>query len=212
LPPGGTLSLSPKAVSFPATGTGTTAKPRGIQISNSGSGTLTVVINATSLVLPFGLAPNTPTSFTLAHGKGKSIGITFMPTAVGTPSASLEILTGDPNHAMTTVTVGGTARPPVLTGPTKPINFGKVKDGGSKTLSFTIKDAGLGVLNGTIDTSALGAGFKMASSTAPFTLKSQKTMKIKVTFNPNAKTPFSGTLGITSNGGNLSITLSGTGI
>jgi subtilase family serine protease len=205
----GTLSLSATAIAFPTTGVDTTANSS-FNITNGGPGVLAGTISTGGLGPSFSLAASTSTSFSIANGHLAKVAIQFAPTSPGIAAGSLMITSSDPKHSPKTVTVSGKAVSGALSGPAT-LSFGAVKADSTKSTSITIKNTGLGVLQGSVSTSNLPAAFDVLAGTGSFELKDGQTQPITVKFQPPSKGNFSGTIAITSDGGNLTVTVTGTG-
>jgi hypothetical protein len=207
--PSGTLSVSPRTITFSTIGIGTTAASS-FSIMNTGPGLLTGSVNASRLEPPFSLAPNSATSFRLANMQSAKVVVQFAPISPGSATGSIVITGSDTRHSPITVSVSGKAVSGALSGP-KTLNFGTLKVGAKQTMTIMIRNTGLGVLNGKVDTSALLAPFAALSGTGSFSLKDGQSLPIAVQFQPTAQGASSGTISITSDGGSLTIAVSGTG-
>jgi subtilase family serine protease len=208
--PSGTLALSSRAVSFPATGTGTTATTS-FSISNSGPGPLIGSINASGLGPAFSLAAGTATTFNLSANHSEKLVIRFAPTSAGADSGSLTITSNDAKHSPSTVTVSGRAVSGTLSAPAM-LGFGVVSVNSKKTIVLTIKNTGLGELNGSLVTNALPAPFTASPGSNSFQLKDGQTFPVPIQFAPTSKGAFRGKISIDSNGGNQTVTVTGTGM
>ena len=208
--PSGTLTLSSRAIAFPATGTGTTATAS-FSITNSGPGPLIGSIDASGLGSVFSLAAGTATTFNLSPGGAVTVVIQFAPTLPGTYAGSLTITSNDAKHSPSTVTVNGKAVSGTLSAPAT-LSFGAVSVNTKETKVLTIKNIGLGVLNGSLVTSALTAPFTALPASNSFQLKDGQTFPVPIQFAPTSKGNFTGKISITSNGGNQTVTVTGTGM
>ncbi len=109
------------------------------------------------------------------------------------------------------VTGGGSSGspPPTLSvTPSTAVDFGSVTVGGSADRSFTVTNAGGGMLSGTTSTAA---PFSVVSGSA-FNLSAGASQMVVVRFIPGAVGGFSGTASFDSNGGATSRALTGTGV
>ncbi len=208
--PAGTLALSSRAVSFLPIGAGTTATTS-FNITDSGPGPLIGSIDASGLGPAFSLSANTATAFNLTVGHSAKVVIQFAPTAPGSYAGSLTITSNDAKHSPSTVAVSGKAVAGTLSAPST-LSFGTVKVNATKTLALTIKNTGLGVLHGTILTSALTAAFTAVSGSGSFQLKDGQSLAVSIQFQPQAKGAFVGQISIASDGGNQTVTVTGTGM
>ena len=208
--PAGTLALSARGVSFPLTGTGTTTTTF-FNITDSGPGPLIGSIDASGLGPAFSLSANTATAFKLSNGHSMKVVIQFAPTAPGSYAGSLTITSNDSKHSPSTVTVTGKAVSGTLSVPGT-LSFGAVKVNGSKTMALKIENTGLGVLHGSVVTSALTTPFTALSGSGSFQLKDGQSLAVSIQFQPQAKGDFAGQISITSDGGNQTVTVTGTGM
>ena len=171
-----------------------------LKIINSGKGTLSGIVDASGLMAPFSLQSAAGLSFSLAHNRSQSFGIKFAPVSPQSASkqqfaGTISILSSDINLPKVTVSVKGSGVTGKLVTP-KALSFGKVTDGGHKTLTLTIKNQGLGVLHVSIASPSLPE-FSLPSA-AGFALDDGKSQAVKVQFAPDAKQPFAGTIAIES--------------
>ncbi len=208
--PSGTLALSSRTIAFPTTGAGTTTTTS-FNITNSGPGMLTGSINASGLGSVFSLVAGTATTFNLSTSHSAKVAIQFAPTSPGTDTGSLVITSNDSKHSPSTVTVNGKAVSGTLSAPAA-LSFGVVSLNTTKTASLTFKNIGLGVLDGSVVTSALPVPFTALSGTGTFQLKDGQSSSVSIQFAPTIKGPFSGRVSITSNGGSQTVTVTGTGL
>jgi len=88
------------------------------------------------------------------------------------------------------------------------IDFLAVSVGSSKDLTFTIKNGGGGTLTGNVSTSQ---PFSIVGDNS-FSLAANQTTDITVRFSPTAAITYNGSVSLSSNAGNGSVTLTGTGV
>ena len=100
-----------------------------------------------------------------------------------------------------------TSQGPILTVAPTSLDFGTVTINTSKDLTFTAQNTGGGTLIGSMTTSA---PFSIVGSTS-FSLTSGQSQIVTVRFTPTSAITFNGNVSVSSNGGNASVTLSGTG-
>jgi len=96
---------------------------------------------------------------------------------------------------------------PVLAVSPSALDFSGVNVGSSKDLSFTVQNTGGGTLTGSASTSA---PFSIVGDNS-FSLAGGQSKTITVRFSPTSATTFNGNVSVTSNGGNASVMLTGTG-
>jgi len=146
-------------------------------------------------------------SFTLTAGATQTVTVHFSPPEAGTFSGTVTVSS---NGGGASVTVSGVAPggpKPALTVTPSILNFGMVRVGKSKDLSFTVQNTGEGTLAG------------MATATDPFsvvtnssfTLDAGESLLVFVRFSPPTSGTFTGTVEFTSNGGDFTATVTGRG-
>jgi hypothetical protein len=205
------LSQTPATITFPNTNDG-------FQISSS----VSITSNCkTNITIDSVQAPGAPfsisgfqTPFTLAPGKTQTYTAVFSPTATGTATGSIHFASTVSSVQPLTVSLTGTgvsATQGTLASSPTTLSFGNVTLNGTKSLTATITNSGSASL--TVSAiSVAGTGFSLTSVKTPITLAVKQTVKLTVTFAPKASSSASGTLTITSNASNktLSVPLSGT--
>jgi hypothetical protein len=206
----GQLGSNPSSFAFGNIQDGTSKSLSGT-LTNSGGTTITISAASASgtgfrlsgLTLPV----------TLTAGQSTSFSVLFSPTAAGAASGTVTITSTASNPSLSIPLSGtGVTQGTLGANPTS-LSFGNVQDGGSATLSETLTNAGGSSL--TISAaSASGTGFSISGLSLPVTLTAGQSTSFSVKFAPTAAGAASGTVTITSNGSNpsLSIPLSGTGV
>jgi hypothetical protein len=205
------LTITPGSASF---GNVTVGSPttQSIQLSNTGTGTLTVTqvslagssFNTGTLALPLNINA----------GQSANLSVQFAPTSAGATSGSITIVSNAPNSpALVGLTGTGVAATQLLTFSTTSLGFGNVNTGSSSTQSITLTNSG----NASITVSQItesGAGFSLSGAGTPVTLSSGQAMSFGVIFSPTATGAVSGTVTVasTATGSPSSIALSGTGL
>jgi hypothetical protein len=205
------LSQTPATITFPNT-------KDGFQISSS----VSITSNCkTNITIDSVQAPGAPfsisgfqTPFTLAPGKTQSYTAVFSPTATGTATGSIHFASTVSSVQPLTVSLTGTgvsATQGTLASSPTTLSFGNVTLNGTKSLTATITNSG----SASVTVSAVsvaGTGFSLTSVKTPITLAVKQSVQLTVTFAPKASSSASGTLTITSNASNktLSVPLSGT--
>ena len=81
---------------------------------------------------------------------------------------------------------------------THTLNFGAIKVGKVRRLSFTIKNTAKTMLYGNVDASALASPLRVIAGAGSFTLGHDMVHRVTVEAAPTEKTPFSGTISIDS--------------
>ena len=200
----GSLTAGTSPLSF---GTVTVGQSKTLSetVTNSGGSTVTVSqVAATGT----GYSVNGVTlPFTLAAGASKSLNVVFAPTTAGTPTGTLTVTSDAPNPTLT-VSLSGTATTSgTLAATTSPLSFGSVTVGQSKTLSESISNSG-GTTVTVSQVSASGTGYSVSGVTVPFTLAAGASKSFNVVFAPTTAGSPSGTLTVTSDASNPSLTVS----
>src|SRR5205807_3117877 len=131
--------------------------------------------------------------------------------SAGTPTGTLTV-TSDASNPSLTVSLSGTAASVgSLAATTSPLSFGSVTVNQNKTLSETITNNGGSSIT-VSQVSATGTGYSVSGVTVPFTLASGASKSFNVVFAPTTTGTPTGTLTVTSDASNptLSVSLSGT--
>ncbi len=228
---GGSLFVSGSAQAIPLTGTGVapsqlTANPgsvnfanvqvgssqtRSATLSNSGSSSLTVsqaTLTGTTFTLGGLSLP-----LTLGAGQSATFSVVFAPQSAGSLSGNVAFTSNASNPAMNVPLSGTGVTQGTLTANPTSLAFGSVQVGNSSSLSETMTNSGGSSLTISAAT-ASGTGFSLSGLSLPLTLTAGQSTSFTVLFSPTASGAASGSVSITSNGSNpsLSIPLSGTGV
>jgi uncharacterized protein (TIGR03437 family) len=130
------------------------------------------------------------------------------------PSGSLPVVIqfpGDSSPPLNLAVKGNLAGSPQLSVSASSLPFGNVTVGQSSTLSANLNNSGTAALTlGNVSVS--GTGFSLVPLPAAVFIAPGGTQAVMVKFAPASAGPASGTLSISSNGGNASVSLSGTGV
>jgi hypothetical protein len=180
-------------------------------LTNSGGANLTISqatvtgtgFSYTGLGLPLTLAPNQSTTF----------GVAFAPTSAGMSNGSLSITTSGSSTSFAIALSGTGVTPARLSATPASLTFTNVQVGQSSTQTETVQNTGAS--NAQISqVAASGTGFSISGITTPVTLTPGQSASFSLTFAPQSAGSFSGSVPITSNATNstLSITLSGSAI
>jgi hypothetical protein len=210
---GPAITLDRNNIVFPTVDVGKSSSPAPIVVSNPGNVSLVV-----SNILLQGADPGdfsvSPSAFTVPALGSKTINVTFTPTAQGTRSATLSLLSNAPTSP-TVVNLTGGANGPVISLSPSAIAFGDqpaltVSD--PKRLVITNTGSGNLIING------LSTGIPQFSITAapalPITVLPGNSTNVDVTFSPTKLGPLSGTLTIQDNavGSPHAVPLTGNGV
>jgi hypothetical protein len=201
------VTLSVTSLSFSTTVAGSTSAAKTVTLTNKQAVTLNNVGIAVSA--PFAVASNTCAT-SIAAGASCAVGVTFVPTVVGSATGTLTFndsaITGPQ-----TVSLSGTGSAPV-TFSSNSINFSTVRVGTtSSARTVTLTNHLSSAL--TIGAVSASTGFAVASNTCGASVLAGKTCTVGVTFSPTATGTVTGTLTFTDSAvtSPQAVTLSGTG-
>ncbi len=207
-----TLSLGSTTVDFGSVVTGQTANGS-LTLSNTGTAGLSITaIGAASA--PFTATGGTcgATPISLAPAASCTLTYSFTPTSATSSSQSIAITSNGGNPSFTLQGAGVGA--PVATLSASALSFGNIAVSASGSATVTLSNTGASALSISAIT-APTAPFSAAGGTCgatPISLAAGASCTLTYAFSPSALGSFSQTLTITSNGGNPSFTLQGTGI
>jgi hypothetical protein len=196
--------------------------PESLVLSNTGGSDLTISQTTVSGT-GFGIG-NLGLPLTLGPGQSVPLPTTFAPQSSGNFSGSVSIVYSvlknkshgkgnPPSNGTTTVSLNGTGvTPGQLSANPSSLNFGNVQVSSSQNLSDSIKNVG-GVSVTISQASVTGPGFSFSGLNPPLTLDPGASVTFSVVFAPLSAGSASGTLTVTSDASNptLTIALSGTG-
>jgi hypothetical protein len=205
----GTLGLNATSLSFGGVLIGHSSN-LSIQASNSGNASLT--ISAAQASAPqFSLsAPALP--LTIAAGQSATLSMTFTPSAAGNVTGTISIASSASNDSVSISLSGTGVSPGSLTANPASLAFGSVAVGLSQQESATLTNTG-GTSVTVSQAVIAGAGFTLSGLALPVTIPAGQNTNFTVTFAPQSAASVSGSLTITSNAPNptLTVPLSGTG-
>jgi HYDIN/CFA65/VesB-like, Ig-like domain/Cep192 domain 4 len=180
-------------------------------VTNTG-GTSVTVSQAAITGTGFSLSGiNTP--MTISAGQSTIFTVVFAPQIVGAASGHVTLTSNAPNATLTIPLSGTGIAPGQLSGSPSSKAFGSVTVGSQQTASETVTNTG-----GTsviISQAAVGGtGFSLSGLTTPTTLAAGQSATFTVAFAPQAIGSASGSVTLSSDGANptLTIPLSGTGV
>jgi Abnormal spindle-like microcephaly-assoc'd, ASPM-SPD-2-Hydin len=225
-----TSNASNPALNVPLSGTGTTpgqltANPTSlsfgsVQVGNSqtlaetltNSGGTSVTISA-AIVSSSGFnLSGLSLPITLGAGQSVSFSVAFSPTSGGSATGNLAITSNASNPALNVPLSGtGTASGQLTANPTS-LGFGSVQVGNSQTLAETLTNSGGSSVTISAASSS-SSGFTASGLSLPITLSAGQSVTFNVSFAPQSGGSATGSLVISSNGSNpsLSVSLTGTG-
>jgi len=211
-PTSAVVSLNPTSLSFGSVTVGSSSA-KSVVISNGGNANLTI-----SQITSNG-AGYTVSGFSLpivlAAGASTSFNVTFTPTATGSASGSVALVSNASNSPATIAMTGSGAAASVaqLTASPSSSNFGNVTVGSSSTQSVSVTNSGnVSVTISQISTS--GAVFSLAGVNVPLSLNPGQSSTYIAQFAPTAVGTASGQISFNSNASNSPtlISLGGTGV
>ncbi len=203
------LSASPSSVNFGNVGVGTTGT-QSITLTNSGTGSITVTqasvtgtgFSTSGLTLPL----------TLSAGQSANFNAVFSPTATGSASGNISLVSNASNSP-TSIALSGTAVTLQLSVAPSSVTFGNVIVGSSSSQTVVVTNTG----TATVTVSQLnvtGSGFSATGITLPVTLAAGANTSFSAVFSPSSTGNVSGTIAIVSNatGSPTNVSLSGSGV
>jgi Abnormal spindle-like microcephaly-assoc'd, ASPM-SPD-2-Hydin len=207
----GVVEVTPSPVKFGDVVLGTTDSQT-VKVTNAGRGELTVgrvVASGTGVSVT---GPSFP--FTLSVGESVNFTAKFKPTAVGSDSGNISVVSSA-GSAPFVVNWSGTAVAAVrqLSISTASLSFGNVSDGSSKTEDMKLENSGNAEI--TISgVSVTGTGFAESGAATGTTLTPGQSTTLSVSFRPQSAGSVSGRISVASNATNspAGISLSGTGV
>jgi hypothetical protein len=151
---------------------------------------------------------------TLQPNQQLTLTVTYEPTAQGSDSGTLTVVSND-SSGPATVSLGGsgtTATSPQLTVNPTAVNFGDVPLNATPNKAVTVTSSGTAPVTITA-ANVTGPGFSVSGASFPLTLNPNQTATLQVQFDPGAAGAALGQLSITSDasGGTAKIPLNGTG-
>ena len=184
-----------------------------VTATNSGSTDVTISSAAISTKYFSLTAPGLPV--TIAAGQSTTLSVKFTPDAASAFSATATV-TSDASNTVSNLALSGTGTEvdagQLALNPTS-ADFGSLTVGSKQSQTITVTNSGGSSVN-ISQASVSGAGFQLSGISAPFTLDASQSTTFTVSFAPQATGIASGTVTITSDASNptLTMALSGTGI
>src|ERR1700676_3326447 len=205
----GTLSLSGSSLDFGSVTAGTS---KTVTMTLSNTGTASITVSSVSLSSKyFSLsAPSLP--ITILVGQSTPVTVVFSPNAVGAFNATATVTSNASNSAAIFSLSGtGTASGQLAASPASE-SFGSVTVGRQSSQTITLTNNSGSTVN-ISQASVSGTGFTLRGITTPLALNASQSTTFTVTFAPQAAGSASGSVTITSDAPNpsLSVALSGTG-
>jgi len=205
----GQLTANPTSLGFGSVQVGS-SQTLAETLTNSG-GTSVTISAATTTGSPF-TASGLNLPITLSAGQSVSFSVTFSPTSVGSANADLVFTSNASNPALNVPLSGTGTTPGQLTANPTSLGFGNVQVGSSQTLAETLTNSGGTSVTISMATTT-GSAFTAGGLNLPITLGAGKSVTFSVSFAAQSGGSVTGSLVISSNGSNptLSVSLTGTG-
>lgn len=206
----GTLAANRASLSFGSVQTGVTDVIQETLTNSGGSPTVISSITASGT----GFSVNgVSTPITLQPGQNVSFNARFTPTVTGNHTGTFTIRSDASNTTVTISAAGTGVADGAVTATPASLSFGAVQVGVTQTLTATLKNTGGS--NVTISAATVSGGqFSISGLALPLSLSAGQTASFSVKFKPTAASSASGSVNVTSDGTNptLTIPLSGSGV
>ncbi len=205
----GTVAANPAGLSFGTVQVGSNTNLSGT-LTNSGSSSVTISqANVTGSAFAVnGLSM----PVTLNAGQSTTFNVTFAPTSGGAVNGNLAIGSNASNPTLNIGLSGTGATPGAISAAPANLSFGSIQTGSSNSLPETITNSGSSSVT-ISQVASSSASYSVSGIAPPVTLNAGQNYTFNVTFAPTASGNSSGTLSLSSNASNptLSIPLSGSG-
>ncbi|MGC1582366.1 MAG: choice-of-anchor D domain-containing protein [Candidatus Acidiferrales bacterium] len=210
IPSSATLTTVPAVISFGNASVGTTMK-QAVTLTNSGTESVTVS-TLTHTGSEFAVTGLT-TPMTLDAGQSTNFTVSFAPTAAGATSGSVEISgQSGGTDPSATVPLSGTGTVGQIGTNPSTVSFGNVSVGTTGTATVTLTNSGTS--SATISgASVTGTVFNYTGLSTPLTLNAGQSTTFTAQFTPTSTASSTGSITISSNASNptVSLNLTGTG-
>ncbi|SDD10231.1 choice-of-anchor D domain-containing protein [Niabella drilacis] len=200
--PAPVLKVSPSSLSFGNIAVGS-FNTKTFTVSNTGNAPL-MINSITTPNAVFALNFGT----TVAANSSQEIVVKFSPAAIQSYSGSLSISTNGGNANISLEGAGIAAPAPVLKVSPSSLSFGNIAVGSFNTKTFTVSNTG----NAPLMINSITTPNAVFALNFGTTVAANSSQEIVVKFSPTAIQSYSGSLSISTNGGNANISLEGAGI
>ncbi len=209
-PPNGDLSFATMALNFGSVAAGSS---KTMTVSATNSGTKAVTVNSAAMSSKyFSLAaPSLPV--VVGPGQSATLSVKFTPNSAGTFSGTVSV-SSDAANAVPSLSVSGTGLSDgqLALNPSSE-DFASVTVGSKRSQTVTLTNTGQTSVN-ISQASISGTGYQLSGITTPLMLDASQSTTLTVSFAPQSTGSSDGSLAITSDGANptLTMALTGTGI
>ena len=181
-----------------------------VTLTNAGAGGITI-----SQVTPTGAAFSVggiTLPLTLGGGQNTTFSVTFAPSATGSVTGSVSVVSTASNSP-TSLSLSGTGVSALLNASPSSLTFGDVVVNASSTRSVTLTNAGTSSVT-VSQANVTGTGFSVSGLSLPFTLGASQSTGFTVAFAPTATGSVSGSVSVVSTASNSPtvVSLSGNGV
>jgi hypothetical protein len=208
-PPTSALTGSASSLTFGSELVGTSTS-QAITLTNSGTASVTISQAAVS-GSGFALSGFSG-AVTLAASKSLPLTVSFTPTAIGSVTGSLSVLSNATNSSVS-IPLSGTGVQPQISVTPASVSFTNVSVGATNTQSVTIKNSG--TANLTVSQASLaGSSFSMSGMSTPMSIAPGGSSTITLGFTPASASSFYANLSLVNNSPTspLVVPLSGTSV
>lgn len=214
--PAGNLTITPATVPFGNQNVGSSSAASTVTLANTGAVSLDVTA-LTAATAPFARSGGTCANtlpITIAAGANCTLTYTFSPTVAGAANQALTVTTNGTGSGTITLSGTGVAAPGVLSLSATTLDFAQ-NVGAISVRSLTLSNTGSGPLTVSA-VSAVTAPFVLTASgtcsAPPISLAAGASCTLIYSFSPTAQGTVTQTVSLTSDGGNATLQLRGTGI
>lgn len=195
----GQLTANPSTASFGTVSTGR-SNSQTVTLTNGGSAAVSIS-QANVSGAGFSISGMTGLPVTINPGASKTFNVVFAPTASGSATGTVQLVSNAPNSPILIALSGtGQTATQLLSANQSSFNFNSVNDGSTASANVTLTNTGNS--NITISgTTASGAGFS-ATGVNGTTLSPNQTATLVVTFAPTSAGAVTGSVTVSSNASN----------
>lgn len=203
------LSLSPANVSFGSIATGSSSTQT---VTLSNTGTAPVTISQATASIGFSIS-GLSLPITLAAGQSASFNAVFAPTAAGTATGSISVVSNASNSPAA-ISLSGTGSTQSLSLNPSSLSFGNITIGNNSVLPVVVTNTGTTSVTISQASATPGTGFSLTGPSLPITLAAGQNTTFNVTFTPTATGSATGNLSVVSNASSTpaAASLSATGV